>query len=262
MSKRSVHISRRQILLSGAAAAAGVAFGGCNRLSAAPTFREFLAEAEGLSQAVQRALLWRGALAREYSRADLSPVFRANGSQDASSLPPEYRPGLAYLALAPLQWTAMAPPDRKLLTREILLAFWKVHILHHAAEHPVVGQWVLTELRHHGYDISPGTLYPLLKRMERNGWLRCEVEDGAGARGRRYYHLTRDGAAVLDILRENVVELHQEVIEEAKASSLDTRARRTTRASSGHQARTPPNKPAAADRPTVRTARARSGRRR
>ena len=109
----------------------------------------------------------------------------------------------------------MAPPDPKLLTREILLGFWKVHILHHAAEHPVVGQWVLTELRRHGYDISPGTLYPLLKRMERNGWLRCETEAGGSAPRRRYYHLTRDGAAVLAILRENVVELHHEVIEEA-----------------------------------------------
>jgi PadR family transcriptional regulator PadR len=112
----------------------------------------------------------------------------------------------------------MAPPDPKLLTREILLGFWKVHILHHAAEHPVVGQWILTELRRHGYDISPGTLYPLLKRMERNGWLRCEAEAGAGSRGRRYYHLTPDGAAVLEILRENVIELHHEVIEEAALS--------------------------------------------
>lgn len=109
----------------------------------------------------------------------------------------------------------MTTPDRKLLTREILLGFWKVHILHHAAEHPVVGQWVLTELRRHGYDISPGTLYPLLKRMERNGWLRCEVETGTGPRGRRYYHLTAAGAAVLAIVRDTVVELHHEVVEEA-----------------------------------------------
>jgi PadR family transcriptional regulator, regulatory protein PadR len=109
-------------------------------------------------------------------------------------------------------------PDPKLLTREILLGFWKVHILHHAAEDPVVGQWVLTELRRHGYDISPGTLYPLLKRMERNGWLRCEVEAGAGPRGRRYYHLTADGAAVLKVLRETVVELHHEVVVEARVS--------------------------------------------
>jgi PadR family transcriptional regulator PadR len=109
----------------------------------------------------------------------------------------------------------MTTPDSKLLTREILLGFWKVHILHHAAEHPIVGQWVLTELRRHGYDISPGTMYPLLKRMERNGWLRCEADAGAGPRGRRYYHLTRNGSAVLDSLREAVVELHHEVIEES-----------------------------------------------
>jgi DNA-binding PadR family transcriptional regulator len=104
--------------------------------------------------------------------------------------------------------------DLKLLTREILLGFWKVHILHHAAEHPVIGQWVLTELRRHGYDISPGTLYPLLKRLERNGWLRSEVAVGEGKRRRRYYHLTTRGAAVLDVLRETVVELHHEVVEE------------------------------------------------
>lgn len=110
----------------------------------------------------------------------------------------------------------MTVPDPKLLTREILLGFWKVHILHHAAEHPVVGQWILTELRRHGYDISPGTLYPLLKRMERNGWLRCEVEAGAGPRGRRYYHLTGHGASVLALLREAVVELHCEVIKESR----------------------------------------------
>ena len=109
----------------------------------------------------------------------------------------------------------MTPLDAKLLTREILLGFWKVHILHHAAEHPVIGQWVLTELRRHGYDISPGTLYPLLKRLERNGWLRSEVAVGEGKRRRRYYHLTARGAAVLDVLRETVIELHHEVVEEA-----------------------------------------------
>jgi DNA-binding PadR family transcriptional regulator len=109
----------------------------------------------------------------------------------------------------------MPAVNHKAVNREVLLGFWKVHILHHAAEEPVVGQWILAELRRHGYDVSPGTLYPLLKRMERNGWLRCEVEPGSGLRGRRYYHLTRGGAAVLRVLRESVVELHREVVEEA-----------------------------------------------
>jgi DNA-binding PadR family transcriptional regulator len=116
----------------------------------------------------------------------------------------------------------MTSPDRKLLTREILLGFWKVHILHHAAEHPVVGQWILTELRRHGYDISPGTLYPLLKRMERNGWLRCETEPDGGPRGRRYYHLTSAGGDIVALLREAVVELHQEVVKEAEPRNQHT----------------------------------------
>lgn len=114
----------------------------------------------------------------------------------------------------------MTTLDSKLLTREILLGFWKVHILHHAAEHPIIGQWVLTELRRHGYDISPGTLYPLLKRLERNGWLRSEAAVGEGSRRRRYYHLTKRGAAVLEILRETVIELHREVVEEAAAHAV------------------------------------------
>jgi DMSO/TMAO reductase YedYZ molybdopterin-dependent catalytic subunit len=83
-------VSRRQFLATGVAGAAAIASGGCDRLSAAPTFREFLVGAAGLTQRVQRTLRGRGALAREYSSADVSEVFRANGSQDASSLPPGY----------------------------------------------------------------------------------------------------------------------------------------------------------------------------
>ena len=63
--------------------------------------------------------------------------------------------------------------------REILLSFWKVHILHHAGEEPIRGQWVLHELRRHGHDISPGTLYPLLERMERRGRLKSTAQDDA-----------------------------------------------------------------------------------
>ena len=107
----------------------------------------------------------------------------------------------------------MPEPDRKAIAREILLGFWKVHILYHAAERPVVGQWMLAELRHHGYEISPGTLYPLLKRLERNGWLKCETAAGAGPRAPRFYRLTPLGRSVLDLVREMVSELHGEIAE-------------------------------------------------
>jgi DMSO/TMAO reductase YedYZ molybdopterin-dependent catalytic subunit len=87
---RSMCFNRRRFLATGLAGTAAIMFGGCDRLSAAPTFREFLSGAEGLTQRVHRALLWRGALAREYREADVSRTFRANGSQDASNLPPGY----------------------------------------------------------------------------------------------------------------------------------------------------------------------------
>ncbi len=154
------------------------------------------------------------------------------------------------------------PPDLKLLTREILLGFWKVHILHHAAEDRIFGQWILTELRRHGYDISPGTLYPLLSRMERNGWLRCEVEADAGPRGRRYYHLTAAGAAVLDVLREAVVELHHEVVEKMTQSHRADGARAAKRGTPGRHARTGAKVSARVIRSAPRVADRRSGRKR
>ena len=94
--------------------------------------------------------------------------------------------------------------------REIFLSFWKVHILHHADEAPVHGRWLMGELREHGYEISPGTLYPLLERMERRGWLRSRRE-GDGAKARRNYRLTAAGKRVLALVREKVAELHHEV---------------------------------------------------
>ena len=96
--------------------------------------------------------------------------------------------------------------------REFLLAFWKLHILHHAGEEPVVGQWVMRELRRHGYEVSPGTLYPLLARMEERGWLRSKVDRKGGPKARREYTLTRDGQSVLVLLRRKVEELYREVV--------------------------------------------------
>jgi PadR family transcriptional regulator PadR len=103
----------------------------------------------------------------------------------------------------------------KTATREILLAFWKVHILHHASEAPIHGQWIITELRRHGYEISPGTLYPLLNRMARYGWLKCRKVPG-GARARKDYRLTTAGRKVLALVRAQVEEMYEEVVQEAR----------------------------------------------
>jgi PadR family transcriptional regulator PadR len=97
------------------------------------------------------------------------------------------------------------------LQREILLSFWKVHILHHASVSPVNGQWIIRELRRHGYEVSPGTLYPLLARMEARGWLRSRTGARSGPRARKDYSLAARGREVLAILRDQVDELYREV---------------------------------------------------
>lgn len=117
--------------------------------------------------------------------------------------------------------------DVKVINREILLGFWKVHVLYHAAEGPVVGQWMLAELRRHGYEVSPGTLYPMLQRMERNGWLRSTVH-GNGPRARREYLLTATGREVLRVVRRQLAELGGEVGGRGAAkSSGSKKARRS-----------------------------------
>jgi DNA-binding PadR family transcriptional regulator len=106
-------------------------------------------------------------------------------------------------------------PAADLVTREILLSFWKVHILHHAAERPIYGQWIAEELRRHGYKISPGTLYPLLRRMETHGWLQNMTTANSSRHARKEYRLTKEGSKILSFLRSQVRELHHEVVEEA-----------------------------------------------
>ena len=107
------------------------------------------------------------------------------------------------------------------VVREFLLTFWKIHILHHAEEQGVYGQWMLEELQHHGYRLSPGTLYPLLARMARRGWLRSS--EPRGSRDARVYRITPAGAEVLKRLRASLAELQQEV-----TPGPSRRLRRTT----------------------------------
>src|SRR5664279_3994785 len=61
---------------------------------------------------------------------------------------------------------------------DLLTGFIRLHILHHAAEREIYGQWMIDELAHHGYRLSPGTLYPMLHAMERNGYLTSRVQRG------------------------------------------------------------------------------------
>lgn len=86
-----------------------------------------------------------------------------------------------------------------------------LHILHHATEGPIHGAWMSTELATHGYDISPGTLYPTLHRMENNGLL-VSAKTTVDSRVLRTYTATDAGREALRDGQRAVRELASELL--------------------------------------------------
>jgi PadR family transcriptional regulator, regulatory protein PadR len=105
---------------------------------------------------------------------------------------------------------------------DLLAGFVRIHILHHAAEGEVYGQWLIEELSRHGYRISPGTLYPMLQAMEERGYLTSrEDSDGRLGRRRKVYTATEEGRRGLEVARRQLRELTGEVRHRARKSSDD-----------------------------------------
>ncbi|RCW68047.1 molybdopterin-binding protein [Pseudorhodoferax soli] len=75
------HLSRRRLLMGLASGAGTWALAGCDGLAQNAQVDGVLRQTEKLTLRSQRLLLGRQALAQEFSEADLSPVFRANGTQ-------------------------------------------------------------------------------------------------------------------------------------------------------------------------------------
>ncbi len=96
------------------------------------------------------------------------------------------------------------------MENEFFAGFIRLHILYHAYEEPIFGLGILRELRRHGYELSPGTLYPLLHRMEERGLLKSEKELVTG-KIRRLYSITELGRETLGEAREKVLELFGEL---------------------------------------------------
>jgi len=69
---------------------------------------------------------------------------------------------------------------------------------------------MIEELKEHGYDVSAGTLYPLLHSMEANGLLEKEEKTVEG-KVRKYYKITALGNKVLEEARRKAYELFKEI---------------------------------------------------
>ncbi len=95
------------------------------------------------------------------------------------------------------------------ILRKLFLGFIQVHILHHAKKEPVYGSFMIEELKSHGYDISPGTLYPIFHNLEKAKLLTVENQTVEG-KVRKYYSITEKGERVLNEAKQKIKELTHE----------------------------------------------------
>lgn len=96
------------------------------------------------------------------------------------------------------------------IIRKLFLGFIQIHILHHAKKEAFFGSWMIEELREHGYDMSPGTLYPILHNLESKGLLEKEEKTVEG-KIRKYYKITSIGVEILEEAKRKAIELFKEI---------------------------------------------------
>ena len=102
---------------------------------------------------------------------------------------------------------------------DLLAGFIRLHVLHHAVEHEIFGLWMIGELASHGYRLSPGTLYPMLHVMEKQGYLTSRTER-VGRTTRKLYRATAFGMEGLALAKRRVLEFVGESFKDARAPGV------------------------------------------
>ncbi|MEN6329707.1 MAG: PadR family transcriptional regulator [Methanobacteriaceae archaeon] len=97
------------------------------------------------------------------------------------------------------------------VNRKFFLGFIRIHILYHAQKEHIYGVQMINELSQHGYKLSPGTLYPILHSLEKEGFLKSQKNNVEG-KIRKYYVTTPAGNKILQEALGKLKELTSEVI--------------------------------------------------
>ena len=105
----------------------------------------------------------------------------------------------------------MAITDNDII-KYFFIGFIRLHILYHASKEPVFGFSLIKELTRHGYNLSPGTLYPILHQLESSGFL-CSEKAVVSGKWRKYYRITEEGTLTLFASYEKIKELINELSE-------------------------------------------------
>ena len=97
------------------------------------------------------------------------------------------------------------------IIRKIFNGLIYIHILHHGNKEAFYGSWMIEELKEHGYNVSPGTLYPILKSMVDEELIEKE-EININGKIRKYYKTTEKGNNLLLELKGNLKELFNDIV--------------------------------------------------
>src|SRR3954464_5522824 len=140
MSRRLQH--RRNVLSGALASAAALTLGGCQPLSDQDWVKSIIGLGEAINLKVQRALLGSDTLAPEFTEADLSPIFKPNGTSDpededykalAEKEFADFKLGVGGLVDRPAELTLQelrTMPSRTQITRHDCVEGWSA-----------IGQW-------------------------------------------------------------------------------------------------------------------------
>ena len=140
-------------------------------------------------------------------------------------------------------------------SRDLMAGFVRLHVLNHANSGPIFGIGIIERLAFHGYVLSPGTLYPILHGLERDGLLQSR-EEIEGNRRRRIYEITDPGRKILILSKVRLWELFKEVFDRELSPDTAGHVERALRIAVA-KASTPLNQPQPA---TERKAARRRGR--
>lgn len=100
----------------------------------------------------------------------------------------------------------MSFDQKNKVINKLLSGFIQVHIMRHAHKGELYGAWLIEHLQSHGYTLSPGTIYPLLKRMEGDRLLTVSNKTVNG-RIRKMYRTTPLGDKALSEAEIKIKEL-------------------------------------------------------
>ncbi|WP_299323291.1 molybdopterin-dependent oxidoreductase [Parasphingopyxis sp.] len=213
----AIMTNRRKLL---AGLGSSVLLAGCDSWSRNERVREILASAEGLTMRAQRLITDREALAREFTLAEISPRFRANGSRTAETAQgrdyqemlannfADFRLQVDGLVQRPLSLSLAdlrSMPSRTQITRHDCVEGWSA-----------IGQWKGTPL---------SRILDLAGLRDNANYIVFHCADTYGAQNRPYY----ESIDLIDAFHPQTIlayDMNGDVLPEAHGAPLRARIER------------------------------------